>query len=554
MKRLIIDNLKKTGSLFGIIGLIGGTVSDILQPLFPFVSYIFFFTSITSILLFLTLFLAKSLQTKIIPAFLCSFFIMFFSGIFYFFQGEQKQEKGFLAETIPLISSLQSSIGLLQDDISQIKKTTENIEETTEQIVTKLDEIQKEFSEINKSNGIIDNPTKPEQFYHNARIQELGGDYINARKSYNSYFAFKLDFIDPHLRYQTFLKIQEGRAGAREIYSGIYERDPRPIVEFARILLFDPPKRIDMLKKFIANNPDFAPSYYELSREYSQARKGMQSLSDKTEELKYLEKFMLLKNEGKLFKYFVDKDTVSKWVDDAEERLKSLSIVLETLSKPTVKISATSASSSKYTSKWTVKINISEFARKISYSIDSNTNFVSTGMTNSIDLETGVQKPVFTFSLPGSTKNAAIFVKYLDINSIEKGPYKIEFDALIESIKEVENIRPDNWIEYTVPLVTFGGPVVVADLSRLIKMRCGISKIFYGVDRPDTNWHIPLEKCRYNNTDELSFHEDQASKISAGGAGANYARFVVIKLQYRDGKTSKIYKFPSPYAHLYEEP
>ena len=103
MKKLIIDNFKKTGSLFGIIGLIGGTVSDILQPLFPFVSYIFFFTSITSILLFLTIFLSKSLQTKIIPAFLCSFFIMFFSGIFYFFQGEQKQEKGFLAETIPLI-------------------------------------------------------------------------------------------------------------------------------------------------------------------------------------------------------------------------------------------------------------------------------------------------------------------------------------------------------------------------------------------------------------------------------------------------------------------
>ena len=182
MKKLIISNLKKTGSLFGIIGLIGGTVSDILQPLFPFVSYIFFFTSITSILLFLTIFLSKSLQTKIIPAFLCSFFIMFFSGIFYFFQGEQKQEKGFLAETIPFISSLQSSIGLLQDDISQIKKTTENIEETTEQIVTKLDEIQKEFSEINKSNGIIDNPTRPEQFYHNARIQELGGDYINASR------------------------------------------------------------------------------------------------------------------------------------------------------------------------------------------------------------------------------------------------------------------------------------------------------------------------------------------------------------------------------------
>ena len=318
MKKLIIDNFKKTGSLFGIIGLIGGTVSDILQPLFPFVSYIFFFTSITSILLFLTLFLAKSLQTKIIPAFLCSFFIMFFSGIFYFFQGEQKQEKGFLAETIPLISSLQSSIGLLQDDISQIKKTTENIEETTEQIVTKLDEIQKEFSEINKSNGIIDNPTRPEQFYHNARIQELSGDYINARKSYNSYFAFKLDFIDPHLRYQTFLKIQEGRAGAREIYSYLYNNDPRPTVEYARILLFDAPLRTNMLKDFIESNPDFVPAYYELSREFSEDRKGLQTLSDKRSELKALQEFSALKDQVGLLKYFVDKELAAKWIEKSE--------------------------------------------------------------------------------------------------------------------------------------------------------------------------------------------------------------------------------------------
>ena len=51
---------------------------------------------------------------------------------------------------------------------------------------------------------MIANPTGPEQFYHNARIQEQSGDYLNARKSYNRFFSFKLNFIDPHLRYQTF--------------------------------------------------------------------------------------------------------------------------------------------------------------------------------------------------------------------------------------------------------------------------------------------------------------------------------------------------------------
>jgi len=52
-----------------------------------------------------------------------------------------------------------------------------------------------------------------------------GGDFGNARRSYNALFAYKLDFLDPHLRYQTFLKIQEGRTGAREIYNAMYEQD-----------------------------------------------------------------------------------------------------------------------------------------------------------------------------------------------------------------------------------------------------------------------------------------------------------------------------------------
>ena len=86
--------------------------------------------------------------------------------------------------------------------------------------------MQKSFSSIAQSGGIIEKPSRPEQFYHNARIYELGGDYLNARKSYNRYFSFKLDFLDPHLRYQTFLKVQEGLAGAREIYSAIYENEP----------------------------------------------------------------------------------------------------------------------------------------------------------------------------------------------------------------------------------------------------------------------------------------------------------------------------------------
>jgi len=92
-----------------------------------------------------------------------------------------------------------------------------------------------------QAGGIIQNAQRPEEHYHNARLYEQRGDFGNARRSYNALFAYKLDFLDPHLRYQTFLKIQEGRTGAREIYNAIYEQDKRPLIDFARILLLEAP-------------------------------------------------------------------------------------------------------------------------------------------------------------------------------------------------------------------------------------------------------------------------------------------------------------------------
>ena len=45
--------------------------------------------------------------------------------------------------------------------------------------------------------GLVANPQTPEDFYHNARIHELGGDYGNARQAYLKFFSFGLDKLDP---------------------------------------------------------------------------------------------------------------------------------------------------------------------------------------------------------------------------------------------------------------------------------------------------------------------------------------------------------------------
>ncbi|MDB3953796.1 hypothetical protein N9452_07925 [Alphaproteobacteria bacterium] len=302
-------------------------------------------------------------------------------------------------------------------------------------ITDTLKTIQKSFDIISKSGGLIQNPTRPEQFYHNARVQEQGGDYGNARRSYNRYFGFKLEFLDPHLRYQTFLKIQEGRAGAREIYSAIYERDPRPVVEFVKILLFNAPKRTKMLKDFITKNPDFAPAYYELSREYSAVRKGTQSLTDKKAELKALKEFDALRKGGKFLKFFVDKELASKWIADSVKRVKALSLVADMKEKSPLSISA-----GKSNSGWSVRAEISEGVREIFYKLPGMKKFKSLGHSQYKNPTTGLFRPNQEFPLscpPGKKRyslrcdlvNTKIKYKYIDMTKTERGPFTILFDG-----------------------------------------------------------------------------------------------------------------------------
>ncbi len=324
-------------------------VSDFLQPLGNITFYIFIFSAAVVLILTAVYLIKKLLRKRVFKYFVSAIAVMILSGFLYLFQDESNSDTGLLAANFPAIGNLQSSLGMIEKDISEIKESTlrteqlveslaedskENIKQTkelnktlkgsSEAIVNKLDELNESFTEISKLGGLIVDPRNPVEFFHNSRVYEERGDYFNARRSYNQYFAFKLDFIDPHLRYQTFLKIQEGRAGAREVYNSFFENDQRVVIEYLKILLFNAPARTDFLKDFISRNPDFAPAYYELSKDYSPSRTGQETLSNRRLESEALETFILLNNEGKFVRYFLDKAVAAEWIIYAEERLKIL--------------------------------------------------------------------------------------------------------------------------------------------------------------------------------------------------------------------------------------
>ena len=324
-------------------------ISDFLQPLANITFYVLILSAVLSAVFLLLYLVKKDIRKKFTKYLIASITLMALSGFLYTAQDESNSEKGVLAANFPALGNLQKDLGMLEKDIAEIKESTlrteqlvesiakdskenikqtkeltETIKDSNEAIVNKLDEISDSFQEISKLGGIISDPKRPEEFYTNARVYEDRGDYLNARRMYNQYFTFKLDYIDPHLRYQTFLKVQEGRAGAREVYNSLFSNDNMITIEYLKILLYNAPTRTQLLKEFIQKNKDFAPAYYELSKDYSPSRTGQESLSNRKLELENLEKFVELNNEGKFIRYFLDKSIAAEWVKYSEERISVL--------------------------------------------------------------------------------------------------------------------------------------------------------------------------------------------------------------------------------------
>ncbi len=505
----VIEEIKKQGALLGTVGAVGGFISDVLQPIAPVSYYVFLVSAVATCLLIFSFVIMKARRRKLFHAILLTGAFALFSGILVGMSSEETQAKGVVASKIPAIAQLQKSMGILQKDIADIKKqtketaetvkkiektsketaeATKQVAETSERIAQSLEAIQKDFSKLSSQGGIIADPKQPSEFYHNARMYEQKGDYLNARKAYNRFFVFKLAYLDPHLRYQTFLKVQEGRAGAREIYGALYEMDQQPVVDFARILLFSPPQRTEMIKGFIAKNKDFAPAYYMLSKDYSKAVKGVQSLKDKQEELKALEQFMALNEQGKFLKYFIDKSLAAKWISEAETRLKGLEAVKRVAGDQPVKLDAI-----RHGAGWNVTLIMKEKAKEIFYKTGEDAEFKSTGFLQNRDQSTGFKIPQTYFQMSPKAKAGPVLVKYQDIGGEMRGPYSLQFDpqaALFASQKKMLDLTKNSWVSYR----DFDGKLLVY-FTHLVSYSCAVKEVRYSVGDTEAWKVFPIPPC-----------------------------------------------------------
>lgn len=91
-----------------------------------------------------------------------------------------------------------------------------------------------------------------------------------------------------------------------------------------------------------------------------------------------------------------------------------------------------------------------ESPREFYISIDGGKNFNSLGFLDEIDQRTGLNLPKRNYSFSSKEKNKKIQIKYLDINSVIKGPFDLDIDLIKEfKIYQKKKIKNEKkkWVQ-----------------------------------------------------------------------------------------------------------
>ena len=379
---------------------------------------------------------------------------------------------------------------------------------------------------------IVETPTKPHEFYANARLHEIQGDYVRARQDYLKFFAFDLDKVDPHYRFQTFLRVQEGRTGARRIYNGLTRGLSDPAAEYAALLLLDRDQKIGGLQTFIASHPEFAPAWLALAQEYAPAVLGRPSIADKTEEERLLKRFIALTEEGHFLRYFYDQQVAAQQLTEARERLAALSVIAPDAKTDPVRFGAMWTNQG-----WQVHIYIADDPTEIFVEHDGrperSTGFIAGG----VHPQTGKPLPHPVFAVPGDSGPLDVRVSYLDTRGTRHGPFQVRFDpalALVRDLKEKVVRFPGNWISFR----DWEGQRRVY-YANLAAYRCAIETLMFGVGRDVPDQEIKLAEC--NVKDPHTMRGAAPFIVVPRGTA-----FVTVEVSFRDGSRSDVVKFPAP--------
>ena len=329
-------SLTRAAGPVGLIGAVGGFIGDIIAPLGNFAPWI---AGISLVFAIITLFGFLALRRRqgalawdspVAGALLISsastVIFGFWSVVF-----AVGPDRGYLAENVAPIATVQAQLLNLQEDVTEIKETTG---ETATQVAAAATaqaqgfaDIQSAFAALQAGGGnIAQNPQTPQEWYSNARLYQLRGDTANALKAYEGYFTFNLEYVDPYQEYTALLKAAEGIARAREIIRAQLNARPDSLaLELTFVRLLDTRgERLERLTALAARAPQFGPVFFELGEEYTQAIAETVT-SDVLKKQSEAYTTLLTLEEQQLFsRYYIDKSLAEKHLEAARRNLAAM--------------------------------------------------------------------------------------------------------------------------------------------------------------------------------------------------------------------------------------
>ncbi|MFL6519695.1 MAG: DUF4062 domain-containing protein [Chthoniobacterales bacterium] len=393
-----------------------------------------------------------------------------------------------------------------------------------------LDKIADRFEALASNGGVIQNPKTPEEHYHNARIQELGGNFTAARKEYSEYLVSNLEAIDPWMSYETMLKSAEGKAGAAEAmrYFGDKLKPPTVSYQTAMAMLEEGDARINKLTALAAEHPDFGPLAWLISQEYSEDRKGEQTIADKRAEKDWLEKFRAAHAAGKFEKYFIDKKEAQKWIDAGAARYAKLISTPERVLENPVTLTTQQSNSG-----WAAIFSLADFkATELFYRLDRKGDFVSTGHLPQKSPQTGLPMINTYVPMPNlAPGDHTMEVKYTDKNGATNGPYTLKFSTASEQLaqgKQILEMTKGSWLSFR----DYDGKVLLY-FTHLLSYRPVIQEIRYSINSDAVD-----QVYKFKPSDKMYIAGDDVVYITVP-ANSQYA---AVQITYKDGTKSDVQK------------
>lgn len=431
------------------------------------------------------------------------------------------EEKGVIAGTIPGMEKVQESLFRVEKKLDVVQADTSAIRTDTAKISASLDDIAKRFDALGATGGIIPNAKTPEEHYHNARVHELGGNFSAARNEYSQFLASNLDVIDPWQSFATMLKAQEGRAGAIETLRYFGDKlQPRTVsYETTLASLEEGDARLHKLQVLAGLYSDYGPLDWMISQEFSEAKRGEQTLADQRAEKEWLAKFRDAQAAGKFEKCFLDKKEAQKWVESADARWAKLG----TLPDNPVTLTAQQSNGG-----WGVVFSLADYkAKELFYRLDGQGEFQSSGVLPSKNPQTGLPMVNTFVPLPNLAPGEhTIDVRYTDKNGQMNGPYTLKFSTADEQMaqgKMMLNATAGSWLAFR----DYEGKVLLY-FTQLMSYRPLIKEVRYSLnsDALDKTFKFKPSEKMFEVGDELYLTVPDDTQ------------FATVQVTYKDGTLS----------------